>query len=56
MVVIIKRNTPKAKLKAILKKAKPAKRKGLDARKYLGTLKLKADPVDIQRRLRDEWD
>jgi tripartite-type tricarboxylate transporter receptor subunit TctC len=58
MVVIVKRNTPRKQLKALLRKAKatPVKGKGLDARKHLGTVKLKQDPVTIQRRLRDEWD
>lgn len=56
MVVIIKKSTSKKRLKALLKKAKPAKRKGLDAKKFSGKLKLKEDPLAVQKRLRAEWD
>ncbi len=56
MVVIIKKSTPRNKLKTLLRKAQPAKAKGLDAMKHLGKLKLEEDPLAIQRRLRDEWD
>jgi len=28
---------------------------GLDVKKYLGKLKITDDPLDIQKRLRDEW-
>jgi hypothetical protein len=30
-------------------------RKGFDANKFCGAIKLKEDPMDIQERLRDEW-
>jgi hypothetical protein len=30
--------------------------KGLDAKKYCGKLKIKDDPLKIQKRLRDEWE
>lgn len=30
--------------------------KGFDAGKYNGVIKLKGDPLEIQRRLRDEWE
>lgn len=56
MVVIIKKSTPRKQLKVLLRKARPAKGKGIDARKHLGKLKLDEDPLVIQRRLRDEWD
>ncbi|MEO8066472.1 MAG: hypothetical protein ABI599_02140 [Flavobacteriales bacterium] len=56
MVVVIKKNASKKRLKALLKKAKPAKRKGLDAKKFSGKLKMKEDPMVVQKRLRAEWD
>jgi hypothetical protein len=31
-------------------------RKKLDAKKYCGVIKLKEDPLVIQKRLRDEWE
>ena len=56
MVTVIRKNTPKKRLKALLKKAKPAKRKGLDAKKFSGKLKLDEDPLLMQKRMRAEWD
>lgn len=29
--------------------------KGVDTKKYCGVLKLKEDPLTIQKKLRDEW-
>ncbi|MBK6777103.1 MAG: hypothetical protein IPG74_15140 [Flavobacteriales bacterium] len=55
MVIVIKKNTSKKRVKALLKKARPAKRKGFDARKHLGKMKLDEDTLLIQKRLRDEW-
>jgi hypothetical protein len=55
MVVIVKRNTPRKSLKALLRKARPKKAKGFDAKRFNGVLKLKGDPVKVQRALRDEW-
>lgn len=58
MVVVLKKGMAKEDIDALLKKmddAKP-KKEGITAAKYSGILKLTEDPVDIQRRLRDEWD
>lgn len=55
MVLVIKRNTPKGKLKAILKRSRPVKRKGFDARKHLGKMKVGADTLALQKQLRNEW-
>jgi len=30
--------------------------KGINAKKYYGKLKLKEDPIQIQKRLRNEWE
>ncbi len=30
-------------------------KKGVDTKKYCGVIKLKEDPLAIQKRLRDEW-
>jgi hypothetical protein len=30
--------------------------KKLDAKKYLGVLKRKEDPLEIQKKMRDEWE
>ena len=57
MVVVIKKGDSIEKINKLLAKlqAKAAK-KGVDTRKYCGTIKLKENPVEIQRKLRDEWD
>jgi len=55
MVVILKRNTSRAKLKALLRKGKVSKSKGFDAKRFNGALPLKGDPLKVQRALRNEW-
>ena len=50
--IIIKRSEQK---KSYVKKLKEVKVKGLDARKYLGRLIINENPVEIQKRLRNEW-
>jgi hypothetical protein len=37
-----------------ISKMKPAK--AIDAKKYCGVLKLKEQPIDTQKKMRDEWD
>lgn len=55
MVVIVKRNTSHKELKVLLKRTRPKKVKGFDAKRFNGALKLKGDPLKVQRMLRDEW-
>lgn len=55
MVVIVKRNTSRSKLRGLLKKTKGVKSKGFDAKRFNGALPLKGDPIKVQRALRDEW-
>ena len=55
MVTIIKKSTPKSRLRAAVKKAKKIKPKGFDAKKHLGKWKLDEDALNTQQRLRDEW-
>ena len=54
MVVVIKKNSSKKAIREALQKIQ--KRKGFDAKKYWGIIKLKEDPTEIQRKLRDEWE
>lgn len=53
MVTIIKGSSSKEELNKQLKKA--LKTKGVDTKKYCGVLTLKEDPIEIQKRMRDEW-
>lgn len=57
MVVVLKKGASKKEMERInerLRKMRP--RRKLDAQKYCGVIKLKEDPLAIQRRLRDEWE
>ena len=54
MVTIIKKG---ASIQSIKKKLSAVKvrKKGLDARKYLGALKISLDPLQYQSDMRNEW-
>lgn len=38
-----------------VRRQKSAIEKGVDTKKFCGVIKLKEDPLAIQKRLRDEW-
>lgn len=38
-----------------IKRTKNSKIKGVDTLKYCGKIKLKEDPLDMQNKLRNEW-
>ena len=57
MVTIIKKGTSKEKIKSLMKqrpKNKPRRQK-IDLHKYCGTIRLEQDPMDMQKKWRDEW-
>ena len=53
MVIIIEQGTTKEKLEILLKKLKI--KKGINTKIYCGVIKLKEDPLEIQKQLRGEW-
>ena len=57
MVLILEKGASKKQMEQLDKKLKqlPARKK-IDAKKYCGVIKLKADPLTIQKKLRDEWE
>lgn len=58
MVVVIKRGMSRQRIQALLRKARAQKataKKPVDVYKYVGVLKLEEDPVELQRKWRDEW-
>lgn len=56
MVTIVKHGSSNSLLQKILQKMRnQASGKKLDAKKFCGSIKLKNDPLQIQRTLRDEW-
>ncbi|MDH5400290.1 MAG: hypothetical protein OEX02_19205 [Cyclobacteriaceae bacterium] len=54
MVTVIKKGGSKKQLKDQIEKA--LKTKGVDTHKFCGVIKLKEDPLEIQKRMRDEWE
>jgi hypothetical protein len=54
MVTIIKKGTKKEDFDRKLSGLKNMKR--FDAHKYCGIIKLKEDPLAIQKSMRDEWE
>ena len=60
MVVTIKSTSSSEEIQQALKKlnknSAKASKKHFDAFKYCGVIKLKEDPLAIQKRLRNEWE
>lgn len=56
MVTVIKSGADKHLIEKRLKALYSSPKKGFDAHKFCGILKLEEDPLVIQKRLRDEWE
>jgi len=57
MVTILKKGTSRSRIEKILEKLKRKKAsEGIDAYKYCGIIELHEDPVEYQRKVRNEWD
>ena len=57
MVLILKKGSGKKEIAAIEEKLYKVKANGgFNAKKYNGILKLKANPLMIQKKLRNEWE
>ncbi len=55
MVTIIKKGTPKQEAKKLIDEA-VAKAGKKDLRKYAGILKTDIDPLEYQKKIRNEWE
>lgn len=56
MVMTIKRGTEREQIKAVLEKLRKQRLiRKLELSKYCGVLSLKEDPLELQKRWRDEW-
>jgi len=55
MVTTIKKGTSREKILIALNK-RQANSKGPDLKKYCGSISLKEDPLDLQKKWRDEWE
>ena len=56
MVITLKYGSQKDSLSKLLARLNKKSGKGIDVRKYSGILKLKGDPLSIQKQLRHEWE
>ena len=56
MVLVLKNGASKKEIAALRKKLNQLPGKGIDTKKYCGVLKLKEDPLVIQKKMRDEWE
>jgi hypothetical protein len=57
MVLVLKKGASKKEIEAIETKLYNEKSpRGFNAKKYNGVLSLKEDPLDLQLKLRDEWE
>ena len=54
MVTVIKKGEDKISIQKALKSVRV--RKGINAFKYCGKVKLNEEPLTIQKNLRDEWE
>jgi hypothetical protein len=55
MFILLNKDSDIQKLKKLLAK-NTATKKGFDAKKFCGLLKTDEHPLEIQKRLRDEWE
>lgn len=53
MVLVLKKGASKKEMDGIA--AKLQVQKGVNTKKYCGVIKLKEDPLAIQKKMRDEW-
>jgi hypothetical protein len=58
MGLVLRKDATRKEIEAIEKKLYKEQRPstGFNAKKYNGVLKLKEDPLSIQKKLRDEWE
>ncbi len=59
MVVVIKRGMSRQRIQALWKRVREGSstpRRKVDVYKYLGVLKVEDDPVELQRKWRNEWE
>ena len=54
MVTIIKKGMKKKEIHSLLT-GKTGNKKNVDVKKYCGVIKLREDPSQVQKKMRDEW-
>jgi hypothetical protein len=56
MVTVIKRGATKEEIRSLLESHDKKARKGINVKKYCGVLNLKEDPLELQKKWRNEWE
>jgi hypothetical protein len=56
MGLVVKKGASSKEIAAIRKKINGIPEKGVDTKKYCGVIKLKEEPMLIQKKMRDEWE
>lgn len=56
MVTTIKKGASKEEIKSLLESHNKKRKKGIDIKKYCGVLNLKEDPLELQKKWRNEWE
>ena len=56
MVMIIKHGASQKEIRKALKEMQNRTNKGGDVKKYVGKIKLKENVLELQKKLRDEWE
>lgn len=55
MTIILKSGASKERISEIVKLLNSPKKKALNTKKYAGKTQIKADPLTVQKEMRDEW-
>lgn len=55
MITLIKKGMRKKEIHSLLERHKKLNKKNIDLEKYCGIIELLEDPIEIQKKLRDEW-
>lgn len=55
MVLVLKKGASKKEIEVLRRKLAKRPARGVDTKKYCGVIKLKEDPLAMQKKMRDEW-
>jgi hypothetical protein len=56
MVTTIKKGASKEEIQSLLESHNKKSKKGIDVKKYCGVIDLKEDPLELQKKWRNEWE
>ena len=56
MVIVIKKGATRDEIRSLLESQKSEPGKGVDIKKYCGIIQLREDPLNLQKKWRNEWE